>query len=571
MSGIFGVVDPSGPDGRMVSSAARQASFRGHPLVWVSGPVALGVYARDGDAAVLARTERAFTVADARVDAVSGVPASRSQAGVWLLDAILSRTGPEGLAGVAGDFALARWDAEQGRLTLSRDAFGLRPLTWARRGRRLGFASDPEVLVRLGLASGELDRGAVAGYLALRELGGERTAFEGVRRVLGGRWLSFDLAGRVGEGRWFRPEDVAPERRSAEEAAEELAAALVSATRSRVRGRPAALLLSGGRDSGSVAVAMARAGVRATCLTQTFDPALGCSEQEPARGLAEAMGHRWLGVPAPDRITDAHLSAIPTVSGTPLGFPAFPQALSLLEGAASTGAEVVLDGEGGEPLFAASPVAVLDLLRRGRVRAAASAAHGFHRRWVYPYPVVAKAVLRAVLPRRLLAVREGLRSAPPWVAGVVPGESGEPARTERVHLVGALMAAGGDPASELWERLFAQAGLEYASPLLDSRVVRVALSLPVDLRVPVPTPKPVLAQALLDRFDVSRRKARFTGYYARLSASVREGFPNLVSPRATAVQRGYVLGDGLGALAQARWAPGALPLVSLENWLCRAA
>jgi asparagine synthetase B (glutamine-hydrolysing) len=318
-------------------------------------------------------------------------------------------------------------------------------------------------------------------------------------------------------------------------------------------------------------VAMARAGVRATCLTQTFDPALGCSEEEPARRLAEAMGHRWVGVPAPDRITEAHLAALPTASGTPLGFPAFPQALSLREAAGSAGAEVVLDGEGGEPLFAASPVAVLDFLRKGRVTAAAATARGFHRRWVYPYPVIAKAALRAVLPPRLLAVREGLRSTPPWVAGVVPGDPGEPARTARADLVGALMAAGGDPASELWERLFAQAGLEYASPLLDSGVVRVALSLPVDLRVPVPTPKPVLAQALLDEFDISRRKARFTAYYARLSASVREGFPNLVSPRAMTVQRGYVLGDRLGALAQARWAPAALPLVSLENWLCRAA
>jgi asparagine synthase (glutamine-hydrolysing) len=227
MSGIFGLVDPAGADGRALALAARRTRFRGEPLVWAAGPVALGVYVRDGDAASLARSERAFTVADARVDAVSGVPVSRSRAGVWILDSILSREGPEGLAGVAGDFALARWDAEQGRLTLSRDAFGLRPLVWARRGRRMGFASDPEILVCLGLASGELDRRAVAGYLALRELGGERTGFEEVRRVLGGRWLSLDLEGRVGEGRWFRPEDVAAERRSAEEAAEELAAAII--------------------------------------------------------------------------------------------------------------------------------------------------------------------------------------------------------------------------------------------------------------------------------------------------------------------------------------------------------
>ena len=567
MSGIFGLVDPAGADGRALASAARRTRFRGEPLVWAAGPVALGVYVRDGDAASLARSERAFTVADARVDAVSGVPVPRSRAGVWLLDSILSKEGPEGLAGVAGDFALARWDAEQGRLTLSRDAFGLRPLVWARRGRRMGFASDPEILVCLGLASGELDRRAVAGYLALRELGGERTGFEEVRRVLGGRWLSLDLEGRVGEGRWFRPEDVAVERHSAQEAAEELAAAVISATRSRVSDRPAALLLSGGRDSGSVAVAMARAGVRATCLTQTFDPALGCSEEEPARRLAEAMGHRWVAVPAPDRITEAHLAALPMASGTPLGFPAFPQALSLREAVASAGAEVVLDGEGGEPLFAASPVAVLDFLRKGRLSAAAAAARGFHRRWIYPYPVVAKAVVRALLPAPLLGARERLRRPPPWVAGMVQANASQPPRSARAELIGALLEAGGCPVAELWERLFAEAGVEYASPLLDTRVVRSALSLPVELRVPVPSPKPVLARALLGGFDATRRKARFTPYYLRLTAFVRGDFPELLGAEALSARRGYALGHRIAAVAEERWGPAPLPLVSLETWL----
>jgi asparagine synthetase B (glutamine-hydrolysing) len=571
MSGIFGLLDPLGVDARALTAAAQRASFRGRPVVQALGPVALGAYLREGSSPAVVWTAAGITVADARVDEVVGAAAHTGSAGVSLLDGILATRGPDRLADVAGDFALARWDPERRTLTLSRDAFGRRPLVWGRRGRRVGFASDPQVLVSLGLASGEPDRRAVASYLALRDWGGEHTEFEGVRRVLGGRWICLDLDGRVSEGRWFRPEDVAPEPRPAEEVAEHLAEALTAAVTSRARRRRVTLLLSGGRDSGAVAVALARGGLRGTCLTQTFDPVLHCSEEDPARRLAEAMGHRWIGVPAPDRVTETDLEAMPAASGTPLASPTFPQALALRNAVVSTGGEIVLDGDGGEPLFAASPVAVLDLLRRGRIGAAGAAAHGFHHRWVYPYPVVAKAVLRALLPRPVLTVRERLRPAPPWVAGVVPPDRGEPARTARAHLVSALLAAGGDPAPEQLDRLFAHAGLEYASPLLDLRVVRLALSLPVDLRVPVPTPKPLLAQALLDGFDASRRKARFTGYYARLSESVLEDFPDLFGPCAMSVRRGYVLGHRLGPIAHARWGPAVLPLVNLETWLRSAA
>jgi asparagine synthase (glutamine-hydrolysing) len=568
MSGIFGLVDPSGADAGALVSAAGRASFRGRPLVEAAGPVALGTYVREGQRPDVARDAAGLTVADGRVDAVSGLP--NSEPASALLATILSTGGPEGLAEVAGDFAVARWDEQRRHLVLSRDAFGLRPLVWARRGRRLGFASDPEVLFALGLASGELDRAAVAGYLALRDIAGERTAFEKVRRILGGRWLRVDLEGRRSEGRWFRPEDVAPAPRPAEEAAEALADALTTAATSRVRRRRVALSLSGGRDSGAVAVALAQGDVRSTCVTQTFDPELGCSEEEPARRLAEAMGHRWLPAPVPVRITDVHLSELPGVSGTPLGFPAFPQALSLRDAAVSAGAEVVLDGQGGEPLFSASPLAVLDLLRRGRVKAAAAAARGFRQRWIYPYPVVAKVMLRALLPRPLLAVRERMRVAPPWVDGAIPAKANPTGRTARANLVSALIDAGRWPVAELWERLFARAGVEYSSPLLDARVVRLALSLPVELRVPVPTPKPLLARALLDGFDASRRKARFTQYYMRLAASARNDFPGLLGPRALSAVRGYIRRDRLEALSDPRWVEAALPLLNVETWLLAA-
>ena len=132
----------------------------------------------------------------------------------------------------------------------------MRPLFWARRGRRLGFATDPDVLLALRLASGEIDREMVAAYLTQSEGEDERTAFVGVARLAGGAWLEADLLGRLRLARWFHPEAVEQRPWTFDAAADALRATVVQAVADRARGRRPAVFLSGGRDSGSVAVAV---------------------------------------------------------------------------------------------------------------------------------------------------------------------------------------------------------------------------------------------------------------------------------------------------------------------------
>ena len=94
---------------------------------------------------------------DGRVDAYLGSAMRFEEPGPpgRRVDALIEARGVDGLDDLAADFALARLDWRRSMLTLARDGFGLRPLFWARRGRRFGFASDPRVLVELDLASGE--------------------------------------------------------------------------------------------------------------------------------------------------------------------------------------------------------------------------------------------------------------------------------------------------------------------------------------------------------------------------------------------------------------------------------
>lgn len=574
MSGIFGLFDPAGPDVEALREAAARVTYRGRPVIHARPPVALGTFVRDGEEAGFIETEHGAFVADARVDAtLSGTVAerlARRHSGAALLEAVLAARGPTALAELAADFALARFDAAAETLTLSRDAFGLRPIFWAERDSRVAFACDPAILVALGFATGELHRPTVASYLALRDFGGEQTAFVGIHRVLGGRWIRF---GRREVGRWFRPEDVPEERATPDEFAESLRGAVVAAVSARARGRQVCVLQSGGRDSGAVAVALAKAGVRATCLTQVFAPEHACSEEEPALELAEALGHRWCKCSAPTDVTPDDIAALPLLAGTPAALWGTLQLRALRDAAEATGAAVVLDGQGGEPLFSAAPVAVLDLVRAGRPRMAAAAAKNFHSRWTYPYSVQAKAIFRALAPGPLLELRERFRPIPPWVRERVTTRV-DPVtapRSARHHLYVALASAGERPALEALERLFQTSNLEYACPLVDQRVVRLALALPVEFRVPLPGPKPILTRALLDGFDATRRKARFVSYFAHLADAVFKHFPSVLGAGSLSVAGKFVRPEGLTALREPRWRTGVLPLLSLEAWLSAGA
>jgi hypothetical protein len=130
-----------------------------------------------------------------------------------------------------------------------------------------------------------------------------------------------------------------------------------------------------------------------------------------------------------------------------------------------------------------------------------------------------------------------------------------------------LVSWGRNPDGELLERCCQRVGKEYSSPLLDRRVVQVALSLPLEHRIPVPSPKPLLSRAFLDGFEKTRRKARFTSYFERLADSLRREFPWIVSPDSVAARRGFVRRDRLAAVHEPRWRLAVLPMATLEAWL----
>lgn len=572
MSGIVGWLDPFGVEPSRLIDAAAPAAYRGSiELLTVTDSIVLGTLARPDEARSASLTDRSVLVMDGRVDATiapPGAPAPIDRAPHEVMHDAMERRGPDALNAFAAEFALALASPIEGRLTLARDAFGLHPLYVASMGRRFAFASDPAVLVRLGLASGELDGDVIAAALARSEPLDGRTAFRGVVELLPGSWLQVDVEGRREQGQWFEPERLRGPRLRGNEAVDAVKEAVTRAVISRTGGGSTGVLLSGGRDSGSVAIAAARAGIELTGLTQTFDDDLPVQEAALARDLARREGIRWLPAPVASRPSWAELQDVPRWSGTPLAHWAFPQAVGPIDAAADAGISVLLTGDGGDPLFSASDVAVLDLARTGRFVSAARATHAFHRVWHYPYSRIAKVAGRAVAPRSLLRVRERLRPVPPWVRHRVSYSFVEETapRSDRHSLLMQLRAP--HPAGfDLDERLAQTRGVRLAHPLLDLRVVGVALSLGLRDRVPAPRPKPMLAAAFLGDLAATRVKMSFLAYYDRLARRMHAAYPELFAPGNLSSRTGFVDGAALKHAGTDRWRTESLGAAVLELWL----
>src|SRR4051794_11191320 len=223
MSGFFGVLDPEGAAVVDVLAATSRVPFRSRPnchpvpggvLGWFEEPFA-------EETSVSLEGER-FVLVDGRVDGFLKTPTAPhpSDPAAALLADVLHR-GSSALSDVAGNFALARFDASRGELFLVRDAIGSRPIYWARRGPRFAFASDPEFLFGLGMATRALQDDFVEAFLRLESLRPGRTAFQDIRCVRNGSWLRVGETG-IEAGRWFRPEDIAPVYDSVEEGADAL-------------------------------------------------------------------------------------------------------------------------------------------------------------------------------------------------------------------------------------------------------------------------------------------------------------------------------------------------------------
>jgi asparagine synthase (glutamine-hydrolysing) len=237
-----------------------------------------------------------------------------------------------------GMFAIALWDDSRRRLVLARDRLGIKPLYLAQLGNGLAFASELAPLLALG-SSSEPDAEAVADYLVLGYVPGDRTGIAGARSLS----PAHALVHEDGAAREFRYWTAEPRERPLEET-------LDDAVRIHLRSDvPLAVLLSGGLDSSLIAsLAAPHVGEPLRTFTVGFADA-SLDERAPARAVAQAVGSQHEELVVETSIADD----LPEIAAKLEEPNADPAAIPLwyLARAVADEVKVALAGDGGDEVF----------------------------------------------------------------------------------------------------------------------------------------------------------------------------------------------------------------------------
>ena len=462
-----------------------------------------------------------------RVAAAVGVPAPDADRGWYVL---ADATGNAGDAGV-------RCDESTRTVRLVRDALGENGLVWARCGRDVVFASEiAELLALLPQRPGP-DAAALAHWLAIGGMPGDRTLYDGVQRVVAGHVVEIDAGGGTRSWRHWEPRYRSPPPIGLQDAAEQVAAAIAEAIRGGSAGSAAtAMMLSGGIDSGAVAAVASHSGEDVAperAYSAVFPAHPRVDESGEIAEVASALGLH--GTRAVVRGGSALAGVIPYLERWQLP-PVSPNLFfwePLLRRAAQDGTSVLLDGQGGDELFNLSPYLLADRLRAGRVTGALAlmrSVPGSYGRppreavvgWMRQY------ALRGALPPGLHGRVRGLRGQDRHVPPILgPAARRAYLDTEDPHgwkridgprwwawLVEiATRGVGPQVAFDHQRRRDAMHGLRARHPLADPRLVELVLGFPPELAFSPERNRPVLRAAvagtLPDRVRLRPDKSSF--------------------------------------------------------------
>lgn len=259
---------------------------------------------------------------------------------------LLRLHGRDALAKLDGMFALAWWDDAAGRLLLARDRIGIKPLYYARVGGGLAFASEPKALLALPDVAARLDPEALSDFLSYGYVPFDRCLFEGFKKLPAGHWLTFSPgSGALETSRWWLLE-----RRAVDERVEDLRARLDVAVESHlVSDVPVGAFLSGGLDSSTVVARASRAVPEMPTFTVGYQDGPQ-SDVEYARIAATAFNTEH----HEEQLSVGELSAALGKAAETYCEPLYDStALAVLDLAriARRRVKVVLTGDGGDEVF----------------------------------------------------------------------------------------------------------------------------------------------------------------------------------------------------------------------------
>lgn len=379
--------------------------------------------------------------------------------------ALYRRRGLAFPAMLRGMYAIALHDPAAGRLILTRDPFGIKPLYYAETEKLFAFASEPRALIASGIVKASVDVRRRTELFGLQFTTGADTIFHGIHRVLPGETLVVEK-GRVIDRMRLSP--LPPPRtppsvqrsRPALETFDRLFAETVELhQRADV---PYGMFLSGGVDSSAVLAMMARLNPSPVLAFTAGFPGTGVhDERAHARAVAKAAGAEHVEV---EVTQDDFWRWLPHIAAA-MDDPAADYAIVptwLLAREARASVKVILSGEGGDELFGG---------------------YGRYRHAMRPGPF-ARPMRRKSAFEGLGVLRPG---APPWRRGYADAEVAVLSRGWRSRLqeAQALDVADWLPNDLLGklDRCLMAHGVEGRVPFLDVRLAAFAMALPDRLKV----------------------------------------------------------------------------------------
>ncbi|MEF3275083.1 MAG: asparagine synthase [Chloroflexus sp.] len=400
--------------------------------------------------------------------------------------------GAQGCALADGMFALAILDHDD--LVLVRDHVGTRVLFYAWNDEQWAASLSLRALRRWLGNMAQLNLNAVRAFLTFAYLPGDETLIRGVYKMLPGRCVRLHSDGSYHEEVFWEPrEEQWNETLPAEIYAQRLRHLLEQAVQARLpTNQDVGVFLSGGIDSSLVTALAARMHNR-TVRTYSINFGRHLPNELAYSSLVAAhcaTTHTILTFDG-QQIAD-HLAETVALLDCPVGDPLTTPNLLLARAAARDGLQVILNGEGGDPVFGGPknlPMLMFELHRDDPTPAARARAYLQSYQKCYDQ-----------LDRLLTAeVTASLRDAPPLERHVQPFlEAPQLSSFLNRLLYTNIRTKGAHHILPKVERLTQSCGIEGRSPLFAPALIDAAFAIPPRLKLRGLEEKWILKQAVRD-------------------------------------------------------------------------
>lgn len=335
--------------------------------------------------------------------------------------------GMDSLCKLIGMFAFAVLEKKLNKVTLVRDAFGIKPFFYSMQNEALFFGSDIRGVIELINKPVQPNLQKAYDYLVHGDYDSSENSFvDGIKHLMPGHVFTYDLTAGVASPSeaWWQPDLSTTSTLSFKAAAKKAQELFLESVKYHLRSDvPLGAALSGGVDSSAVVCAMRKLDPNADIHTFSYiasDEKL--SEEKWVDGINNYVNSKAHKVYSSGQEMAQDLDNMLLVQGEPFGGTSIYAQYRVFKLAKESGITVTLDGQGADELLAGyfgyPGQRLLSLIEQGKFLAA----HKFARKWAeWPgrsYKLAWMYLARIVFPDSLYAFARkcmGRNFYPAWL------------------------------------------------------------------------------------------------------------------------------------------------------------